>query len=125
MDELTERKILNVTQIHGKQTGKSTRDDGIDAFQSTVNHVCVAPSQAGGSGVNLHDVLQQRQRVAFISPSFSSVQMLQCLGRIHRDGGTACIQTFVLAAGTLEEKVYRSLRRKLGNIKTLNDGDLI
>jgi hypothetical protein len=50
--------------------------------------------------------------------------MRQCLGRIHRVGGSKVVQTFVLIAGTIEEKVQKSITNKLACLDTLNDGDL-
>lgn len=46
------------------------------------------------------------------------------LGRIRRVNGTKAIQHFVLAADSVEERVARTLERKLGCIDTLNDEDL-
>jgi SNF2 family DNA or RNA helicase len=62
--------------------------------------------------------------VSLINPSFSAVHVKQAMGRIHRAGGTKSVQRFILAAGTLEERVYRKVQAKIGNIGLLNDGDL-
>jgi len=119
--ELADRKITDVSQVHGKQTKQDERDLNMAAFQDNTNHVCIV-TIATGVGINLHDVHHKRKRVAILCPGDSAVHMLQCLGRIHRSGGTDTMQTIVLAAGTLEEKIYRNLKRKLTNIQMINDG---
>jgi len=104
------------------------RDNQIGAFQTNENRICICMIQAGGVGVSLHDVRGTHPRVALINPSWSAVEVKQALGRIHRAGGTKALQIFVLAAGTIEEKMYRAIKRKLGNISALNgeltDSDL-
>ena len=121
-EALAEIGINNVSQIHGRQN-EEERARGIDLFQDNTNHVCIVMTQAGGAGVSLHD-LNGRPRVSFITPSDKAIDMVQCLGRIHRVGGSKVVQTFILAAGTVEEKVYNNVQRKLYNISLLNDGDL-
>ncbi len=51
--------------------------------------------------------------------------MGQALGRVHRAGGKSrSRQLVVFAAGSIEEEICASTRRKLNSIATLNDGDL-
>jgi hypothetical protein len=115
---------LNPTQLHGKQP-VDVRRANIDRFQDNATAVMIAMIQAGGVGVDLHDSKRIRPRRSFITPCFHAKDIQQTLGRVHRSGGTKTIQTFVLAADTVEERVHRSLSAKLHNISTLNDGDLI
>jgi hypothetical protein len=114
--------VHNISQIHGKQTDDERVAD-MDAFQNNTNHVAIVTTGAGGASINLHD-LHGRPRVSFLSPSDKAIDMVQCLGRTHRTCGSDVIQTFVLAAGTVEEKVHRNLQRKINCIRTINDGDL-
>jgi hypothetical protein len=109
--------------IYGGQKD-AERNGHIDAFQANLIPCIVAMSQAGGVGISLQDLKQERQRVSFITPSYNAVEMVQCLGRIHRAGGTKTVQTFCLVAETLEEKIHGAIQRKLNNIAALNDGDL-
>lgn len=101
------------------------RDASVRLFQDNAAPVCIAMTQAGGVGISLHDVKQERPRVSYINLNFSSSEMIQCLGRIHRANGTKVIQTFVLAANTIEERIHSVLSRKLVNIKALQDEDLM
>jgi superfamily II DNA or RNA helicase len=110
--------------IYGGQAGDE-RDAAIAAFQADSSRVMVAMIQAGGVGVSLHDLNGKHPRVSLISPTFNAVQLKQALGRIHRAGGrTKCVQRLVFAAGTVEEKACKAVRKKLNNIARLNDGDL-
>lgn len=113
----------DLVEIHGRQSS-AERAAAIDAFQDNTARICLAQTQAGGVGVSLHDVHGTRPRVSLITPSWSASDIVQCLGRIRRAGGTKAVQIFVLAAGTIEEKIHAAISRKLGNIDALNDGDL-
>jgi len=63
--------------------------------------------------------------MSIISPSYSAVLMRQSTGRIWRDSAKSkSIQKIVFASGTVEEKVCESVKQKLENLDTLNDGDL-
>jgi len=101
------------------------RDADVSKFQRDEAIVCVAQSGAGGVGISLHALNGARPRRSLINPSFSASEVKQCLGRIHRAGGSDVVQTFVLASGTIEERVYASLQNKLKCIETLQDGNLM
>ena len=81
--------------------------------------------QAGGVGVSLHDLNGVYPRAAFISPTWSAVELRQTLGRVHRAGGkTKSTQRIVFVADSVEEQVRRTVESKLARLDTLNDGDL-
>jgi len=119
--ELKARDIASVNIIGDQKD--TERQAHIDMFQANLVHVMVATAGAGGVGISLHDVKHERPRVSFITPNFSASEMKQCLGRIHRTGGTRAVQTFVLIANTIEEDVYRAIRSKFNNIESLVDSD--
>lgn len=126
LKERLERQGHKVSVIQGVagEREQSAREKAILDFQSNQNHIALVTAAAGGSGLGLHDVHHARPRRAFITPSYKSDEVRQVLGRIWRSGGTKAIQTFVLAAGTVEEKVYEAIVKKLRNMDALNDGDL-
>ena len=108
--------------IYGGQDDDE-RQAGIDAFQANKTHIISVMTEAGGAALSLHDELRQRPRVSLILPSWNSSTVKQCLGRIRRCNGTHATQYFVLAAGTVQERVAKTLERKLGNLDALNDAD--
>lgn len=75
---------------------------------------------AGGVGISLHG---KRHRVALISPSWSAFELIQCVGRVWRAGGSRSVQRILFAANTIEEQICRKVRAKIGRLETLNDGD--
>ena len=110
--------------IFGGQTDVS-RQKGIDSFMDNSIHFLICMSQAASCALSAHDVHHVRPRVSFISPGFNAADMKQALGRIRRVNGTKATPFFVLAANTVEDRVARSLERKLSNIDTINDSDLL
>lgn len=120
---LRESKVA-FASVYGGQKDRE-RQDGIDAFQRNDVHVLVCMSAAAACAMSAHDEHHERPRVSFISPGFNAADMKQALGRIRRCNGTKATQFFVLAANTVEERVAKTLERKLRNIDTINDGDLM
>lgn len=123
---LTERlQDLCPVLIHGLETGYTDRDrnEAVARFQANDSPLALC-TVAAGLGISLHDIHHIRPRLALLSPSFNAVDITQCLGRIHRAGGTHATQIFVLAAETVEERIYTTLNHKRACLSTLNDGDL-
>lgn len=100
------------------------RDINISRFQDNETTAMVCTTAAGGLGISLHDIHHVRNRVSFLTPGYNASEFKQALGRINRTGGTKTIQTIVLAANTVEERVHRTLQTKLKNIAALQNGDL-
>ncbi len=119
------KKFDNViARIVGGQTDK-TRQKDIELFQADIKRIMIANLAAGNAGVSLHDLNGKFPRGSIISPSYSAINLLQALGRIHRaEGKTKCIQKVMFAAGTIEEDACKRVQSKLNNLECLNDGDL-
>ena len=121
---LFDKQGIAVSLIHGVQGEReqAERDAGIAKFQSNEVNVCIAMTQAGGIGISMHD-LNGRPRRSFINISYNAIELKQVFGRDHRAGSLSkSVQTIVLAAGTIEEKIHAALAGKLRNMDTLNDG---
>lgn len=106
---------IDCVSIHGGQVGDRgarERQAAVDAFGDDSVWVCVANASAGGVGVNLHAVPGRRPRQSFIIPNYNPAELVQCLGRIRRAGGTTAYQNLVVAAGTVMEGVVASALRK-------------
>lgn len=115
---------VSVVVVQGGQTD-TERNAGLDAFQHNRVPVCLANIKAGGLGVDLHD-LYGRPRTSIIFPPLEAEKLKQALGRVRRSGAlSTSIQKIVFAAGSVEEDVCNIVKRKLGNLDLLNDGNLM
>ena len=113
-----------IAKIVGGQTDKVRQAD-IEGFQNDTKRIMIANLAAGNAGVSLHDLNGKFPRGSVISPSYSAINLLQALGRIHRaEGKTKCIQKIMFAADTIEEDACKRVQCKLNNLECLNDGDL-
>lgn len=110
--------------IYGEQTMED-RMRIIDDFQNNKTNIIILNIKAGGIGISLHDIHGGHPRISLISPPWSSIDLLQALGRIHRAGGkTKTLQRIIYTANTIEENIADKLKIKLGNINSINNGDL-
>lgn len=101
------------------------RQRQIDAFQRDESRQIIANIDAGGVGVSLHDLNGDHPRTAIILPTNKVVSLTQALGRVHRAGGKSKSRQIVFfAAGTIEEDICNTIRARMANLATLNDGDL-
>lgn len=113
-----------ISVVEGGQK-KEFREANIKDFQNNHTNVLLCMTQAGGTGLSLHDTNGDYPRVSLISPSFSAVDLRQSLGRVHRASGeSSSIQKIVFASDTIEMGVCRSIRTKLNNLDLINDNEL-
>jgi len=74
---------ISYAEIHGDAEERS--DEAIDRFQSNEAQVVIATVAKGGEGINLDDRTGDRPRtMVMMTAPFSSVEMFQAAGRIHR-----------------------------------------
>jgi len=112
--------LLNCPAIVGGQSA-TARQQIIDDFQADEQHVIVVNIAAGGTGISLHDINGNRQRISLISPTFNVKDHLQALGRIHRNGAKSdAIQKILVADGSIEEHVMRVIEQKTSNLNALH-----
>ena len=113
--------------IYGEQEKDGVnREQVIADFQSGKSNLILSMVDAGGTSIDLHDLVGGHQRVSLVCPTYNPVTLQQILGRTDRAGSKSIpIIKLVYAANTVEEKVADSVNRKLDNIKALNDGDLM
>jgi hypothetical protein len=111
--------------IYGEASDKN-RDRDEAEFQADKKRVIVANLAAGGTALSFHDLNGKHPRASIINPSFSAIQLLQALGRIHRaEGKSTCYQRLLYAGGvSIEERICFRVQSKLTGISMLNDGDL-
>ena len=114
---------FRVSVIVGEQK-EETRETERLFFQRNESRFCICTYGAGGLGLDLHD-LNGRPRISILNPTWSAVQMVQALGRIHRAGALSpAIQKLIYAAGTVEEDVAKRVEASLNNLSLLQDGQL-
>ena len=112
--------LLKCPAIVGGQKAED-RQSVIDRFQNDEEHVIVVNIAAGGTGISLHDINGNRQRISLISPTFNVKDHLQALGRIHRNGAKSdAIQKILVARDSVEEHVMKVIDQKTSNLNTLH-----
>jgi superfamily II DNA or RNA helicase len=110
--------------IYGEQSD-TERQTNIDNFQSNKERLIVCNIKAGGVGISLHDTDGKHRRVSLISPCWSSIDLTQALGRVHRAGSISkSLQRIIYAANTVEEKIADKLQQKIKELNSINNGDL-
>lgn len=111
--------------IYGQQTMEQ-RDMNISNFKNDVSHIIICNIRAGGVGISLHDEHGNFPRISIISPSWSAIDIVQALGRVHRaKTKTPVRQRIVFCKGTIEEKICQNVKEKIVNIGSLNDGNTL
>jgi SNF2 family DNA or RNA helicase len=120
LSEMLSTKCL----IYGEQT-QMERDFNIDEFQEDRERIIICNIKAGGVGVSLHDLHGLYKRVSLISPCWSAIDLTQALGRIHRAGAKSkSLQRVIYCDNTVENNIADKIKVKLGNLQSLNNGDL-
>jgi len=127
--------LEHIDYIRGGQNNEE-RADIIRRFQHNEIHLLICNIQAGGVAISLQD-LMGRQRVSFISPTWSSIELKQVLGRGYRADALSDMVQFIVYAKRkhndldapnvqtgIEEMMCTASNAKLRNISLLNDGDL-
>jgi len=110
--------------IYGEQDD-SDRQKNIENFQANKERVIICNIKAGGVGISLHDIYGDHKRVSLISPCWSSIDLTQALGRIHRaNGKSKSLQRIIYTANTVEEKIAEKVQQKIKDISSINNGDL-
>jgi superfamily II DNA or RNA helicase len=116
--------LLTECVIHGEQTSE-IRQMNIENFQKNKERLIICNIKAGGVGISLHDISGGHRRVALISPCWSSIDLTQALGRVHRaNGKSKSLQRIIYTANTVEEKIAEKIQIKLKELNSINNGDL-
>jgi superfamily II DNA or RNA helicase len=122
--KLMAKLLFTKCLVYGEQNNED-RIKNIDNFQKNKERLIICNIKCGGVGISLHDLHGGHPRVSLISPSFSSIDLAQALGRIYRAKAmTPSLQYIVFCANTVEEKIAEKVKLKLKNISNINNGDL-
>ncbi|MBA42896.1 MAG: hypothetical protein CMF62_02665 [Magnetococcales bacterium] len=119
-------KSLNTNcLINGIQTLKE-RENNIENFQNNTEKIIICIMKTGSQSINLHDIHGNHPRATLISPSFSSVDLTQALGRAYRSGAkTPVLQRIVFSANSCEQVISERLQEKLKFTGQINNEDLL
>lgn len=121
-DWLTNNKIAFST-LHGLQSAEE-RGEEVLKFQQNESRVIICMMQVGGQSISLHDLTGKYPRVSLILPSFSSIDLLQALGRIDRvDVKSAILQKIILCDSPYEKLIADKIREKLKFNNMMGEGD--
>jgi superfamily II DNA or RNA helicase len=102
------------------------RESEITNFQNGSRRVLISTIAAGGTSINLNDIAGDRPRHVLCCPTFSAPDLVQALGRAHRlNSKSPTTQQIIFVAGTVEQHVYTSVKRKLSNLEKLTNYDLL
>jgi len=127
LDTLEELSKLLLTKciVKGTQSADE-REIHIQSFQKNKSRIIICMMQAGGQSISLHDIHGKYPRVSIISPSYSSIDLVQSLGRICRaETKSPVLQRIVFCANTCEEIICNRIKEKLKFFTKLTDEDLI
>jgi len=115
-------ELKTTCAVHGDQTLEE-RDGNINSFQKDKSRIIVCTIRSGSVAISLHDLNGDHPRISVISPSWSAIDILQCLGRIHRAGSKSpARQIIVYAEKTIEKKMCEAMAEKIKTIGAINDG---
>lgn len=119
-----------ITFINGKQSPDDRRYN-LSSFQSDKSRIMIANIRAGGVGVSLHDTLGTFPRASLISPTWSSIELKQVLGRMHRAGAKSdTVQRIIYCKGRTrndmvgEVKFAENVRIVDGDVRAPNREDI-
>jgi superfamily II DNA or RNA helicase len=123
--EFLMKELKTKCAIYGGQKDMDRRG-AIDSFQRDDSRVLIGIIQACREGISLHDTKGEYPRVALISPTYSALDLIQVLGRVHRAGGKSkSIQYIAYCSGVaVEETICKKLNQKMANLSSIMDGDL-
>ncbi len=121
-------RILNTTAGFYGGLPQKRREYFTEEFQADRIHALVSNIKSGGSSVSLHDLNGDRPRRAYVFPNDAPILMAQAFGRVARVGAQSKSEQFIpciagVNSKSITERMVGSIREKLRNLDTLNDGD--
>lgn len=115
---------MKYSYVCGKQTSFEVAKN-IEMFQNNTNRIIILTAKSGSSSISLHDTDGKYPRVSIIIPTYSSIDLIQTLGRICRKGQKSpTLQILLYCAGTQEENISKAVKNKIKFIDRLTNHDL-
>jgi SNF2 family DNA or RNA helicase len=114
---LTERYGYDSDRIGFVTGGQSAeqRQRHVDEFQEGKRDIMLLTLQAGGVGISLHHEQDSaRPRHIILPPTWSAIDLIQCLGRSHRiTSQSNTLQEVLWYRNTIEERVAAVVENKV------------
>lgn len=102
------------------------RDKNIEEFQTNKKNIILVMMQCGSMSISLHDVTGAYPRVSLISLSFSSIELIQAIGRTYRSGlKSQTLQKIILCDTPYEKRICEIIREKNNFLEKLSDDDFV
>jgi superfamily II DNA or RNA helicase len=109
--------------IHGEITMQQ-RLNNIKNFNNNDEKLIICNIQCGSTGISLHDLSGTNERVSIISPTLSTQDLLQSLGRINRHGACSKTEQYIIFSNCKYGiEMCKLIKDKINNIGLLNDGE--
>jgi superfamily II DNA or RNA helicase len=117
------KKQIDCECIIGEQTLEE-RTDAINRFQNNTTKIIICIMGAGSESISLHDIDGNYPRVSLISPSYSSKDLCQALGRIYRSGTKSHVeQKIIFCDHDIERNMCEKLKDKIKFLNNFSDND--
>jgi len=119
------KKILGTTNcVYGEQTAEMN-ENCINNFQGNAEKIIICNIKSGGDSISLHDIHGGHPRVSLICMSFSVVELLQVLGRIHRAKSKShALQKIILTNTDIERNICDNINKKIKFLKKTDSNDI-
>ena len=118
VQDLLVQKHVSFMRIDGKVTGDA-RHANVTRFQNTPCRVALLSIGAASTGITL----TAASSMLFTETSWSPSDLTQAEDRIHRIGQTSAVDIrYLIARGTIDENIFKTLNSKLDVTSTLLNG---
>lgn len=109
-----------VVQLDGRT---KNRLQVIQKFQepNTTIRVIVTTAQVGGIGINLDDQNGEFPREMLILPSYECIDLVQCVGRIHRTSTKSSAKITLINSSQVKSPIESNIQRKINILNTLTN----
>lgn len=121
--EILSKQLQCDCLIYGK-IPMNTRLNNLKLFNDNIKKLIICNIQCAATGINLQDIHGNNERISLISPSLSTQDLLQALGRINRFGTKSETEQFIIFSNCKYGiGMCNIIRDKINNIGLLNDGE--
>jgi superfamily II DNA or RNA helicase len=123
--EMLAKELKTKCVVYGEQTLQQ-RLKNIEDFVEDKQRIIICNVHTGGDSISLNDKYGRFRRVALISPTWSSIKLIQACGRISRtDSKTPSLNKIVYANTKHEKIMCNKIKSKCSIYTAIKDSDLM